>query len=159
MYGGTVNVLQLERPDVRGVDIVTDPTARLAALASRDRDVRARVVLEDPDAPIPRPVDRADATVKVTLHDDERVELLVQTSHDGYVRLADPHDAGWRVTVDGADAPLYVADHYLRAVYVEAGEHRLVFTYDGARAVWPLRLSLVALLAVLATLWAGRRSR
>ena len=53
----------------------------------------------------------------------------------------------------------HVADHYLRAVYVQAGEHRLVFTYDGARVVWPLRLSLVALLAVLAALWTGRRSR
>ena len=144
---------------VRGVDVVTDPTARLAALASRDRDVRARVMLEDPSAPTPRPAERADAEVKVTLHDDERVELLVRTSHDGYVRLADPYDAGWRVAVDGANAPLYVADHYLRAVYVEAGEHRLVFTYDGARVVWPLRLSLVALLAVLAALWTGRRSR
>ena len=83
----------------------------------------------------------------------------MRCSHDGYVRLADPYDAGWRVTVDGEDAPLYIADHYLRAVHVEAGEHEVMFTYDQARAVWPLRLSLLALLTTLAALLTGRRPR
>ena len=80
-------------------------------------------------------------------------------SHDGYVRLADPYDAGWRATVDGEEAPIYIADHYLRAVYVGAGEHDVVFTYDQPHAVWPLRLSLFALLGVLAALVSGRRAR
>ena len=112
-----------------------------------------------PAAPTPSPAQDWTSDVEVTLHDDERVELRVRCSHDGYVRLADPHGLGWRVTVDGEEAPLYVADHYLRAVHVEAGEHEVVFTYDQARAVWPLRLSLTALLAVLAALLTGRRPK
>jgi uncharacterized membrane protein YfhO len=83
----------------------------------------------------------------------------VRASHDGYVRLADPYDAGWRAQVDGADAEIYVADHYLRAVYVGPGEHEVVFTYDQARAVWPLRLSLLALLGALGLLASAWRSR
>ena len=144
---------------VRVVDQLPDRAARLTALADRRRDVRRRVALEDPTAPTPSPARGWTSDVEVTRHDDEVVELRVRSSHDGYVRLADPHDLGWRVTVDGEDAPLYVADHYLRAVHVEAGEHEVVFTYDQARAVWPLRLSLLALLTALAALLTGRRPR
>jgi|GEM_PF-2548363 len=144
---------------VRQVDVVEDREGRIAALGARDRDVRARIMLEDARAPVPAPAASAEADVTVTLHDDERVELRVDCSHDGYVRLADPYDAGWRVTVDGQEAPLYIADHYLRAVYVGAGKHDVVFTYDQPRVVWPLRLSLLALAAVLGALLTGRRPR
>ncbi|MGC6487963.1 MAG: hypothetical protein ACON4Z_09985 [Planctomycetota bacterium] len=144
---------------VRAVDVIEDRDDRLEALGARDRDVGARVVLEDPSAPTPAPAAGATASVEVVRHEDERVALRVTCSHDGYVRLADPFDPGWRVTVDGADAPVYVADHYLRAVYVAPGEHEVVFTYDRARAVWPLRLSLAAMLAVFVLLGSRRRGR
>ncbi len=142
---------------VREVDVIADEGARLAALGAKDRNVRTRVVLESPDAPVPAAAEDWRADVEVTLHDDERVVVRVDSSHDGYLRLADPFDAGWRATTDGEDADIWVADHYLRAVYVGAGEHEVVFTYDGARAVWPLRLSLLALLVVLWALFTGRR--
>ncbi|MEC8653489.1 MAG: YfhO family protein [Planctomycetota bacterium] len=163
---GTGGYRLFERPTampratfVRGVDVLERRSDRLEALGARERDVRGRVVLEDSRAPTPEPAEGAEATVAVTLHDDERVEVRVTCSHDGYVRLADPYDAGWRATVDGEEAPIYIADHYLRAVYVGAGEHDVVFTYDQPRAVWPLRLSLFALLGVLAALVSGRRAR
>lgn len=144
---------------VREVDVIADADERRAALEKRDRDVRRRVVLESTDAPIPAAADGWTADVQITLHDDERVELEVTCSHDGYVRLADPFDEGWRATVDGEDRAIRVADHYLRAVHVSAGTHKVVFTYDQARAVWPLRLSLLTLLVILAALATGRRLR
>lgn len=155
---------------VRQVDVVPDSVDeskpdrrpeqdRLDALAKRDRDVRNRVLLERADAVRPAPADDVTSNVEITLHDDERVELRVTCSHDGYVRLADPFDKGWCATVDGEAAEILVADHYLRAVYVEAGEHEIVFTYDGARVVWPLRLTLLAWLLVIACLWTGRSRR
>jgi uncharacterized membrane protein YfhO len=73
------------------------------------------------------------------------------------VRLADPFDKGWCATVDGEPTEILIADHYLRAVYVGPGEHRIVFTYDGARVVWPLRLTLLAWLGVLGCFVTGRR--
>jgi len=144
---------------VRNVDVIADEGARREALSSPNRDVRTRVVLEDASAPIPTPAPDATADVQITLHDDERVELKVRCSHDGYLRLADPFDEGWRARLDGENRTCYVADHYLRAVYVPAGEHEVVFTYDQARAVWPLRLSLGTLLVVLLALFTGRRAR
>jgi len=76
--------------------------------------------------------------------------VRVATEADGYLRLADPYDPGWRATVDGYQTEVLAADHYLRAVYVKASdqEQEIVFTYDGARTVWPRHVSLLALLAI-----------
>jgi hypothetical protein len=141
---------------VRNVDVIPDAKARRAALAARDRDVAHRVVLEDAAAPVPSGPD-GDATVTITAHTDERVVVRVDATTDGYVRLADPWDAGWCATVDGVAAHVRVADHFLRAVHVTAGAHEIVFTYDGPRAVWPLRLTLLGWVVVGALLWLGRR--
>jgi len=137
---------------VRAIDVLPDKKERLAALRDVNRDVQHRVVLEDPTAKRPTAEDGGDAQVAIDEHRDERVRVTVRTQSDGYLRLADPYDPGWRVCVDGKEQTLYVADHYLRAVYVPPGEHTVVFTYDGARVVWPLRVSLMAL-AVVVVLW------
>jgi hypothetical protein len=142
---------------VQQVDLLPDATARLAALGARDRDVASRVVLEDPTAPPVAADVPAAASVTLVQRRDERVVVRVRTSAAGYLRLADPWHAGWRAALDGEVVPLYVADHYLRAVHVPAGEHEVVFTFDGAEVVWPLRLSLAAYAVVAWLLWQGRR--
>lgn len=141
------------------VDLLPDAQERLAALRRPDRDVRSRVVLEDPAAPPPIRGAAADARVELLSHADERVVVRVTTTGDGYLRLADPYDAGWRAHVDGKPTTVYVADHYLRAVHVPPGDHEVVFTYDGPMVVWPLRLSVGALLALVVLVVLGRRRR
>ena len=142
---------------VREIDVLTDKNERLAVLHDWNRDVRHRVVLEDPTCKRPAGMDAGEPFVAIDEHRDERVAVTVRTQADGYLRLHDPYDAGWRVSVDGAEQTLYVADHYLRAVYVPRGDHTVVFTYDGARVVWPLRVSLMALVIVVVLLCQGLR--
>ncbi|MFM1872236.1 MAG: hypothetical protein RL398_1658 [Planctomycetota bacterium] len=142
---------------VREVDVFEDRAARLAALADPARDVRTRIVLERADAPRPQPSAAATATATVVRHADEEVVVRVVAAADGYLRLHDPFDPGWTATVDGKATTVYAADHYLRAVYVNAGEHEVVFRYDAPRVVWPERVSLLALAVLLALLC--RRSR
>lgn len=143
---------------VRQVDLLADKDQRLAALRDPQRDVAHRVVLEDPTAPLPSPGEAPPAQVDIVSHADQRVEVHVATAADGYLRLADAWDAGWRATLDGLPTTIYQADHYLRAVWLPKGDHRVVFTFDGARVVWPGRLSLLALL-VLVTLGTRRAPR
>ncbi len=146
---------------VRQVDVLPDRDERLAALTRADRDVRNRIVLEDPDAKIPPPTPPGTGPDVVTIvrHEDERVVVRVTASAPAYLRLADPYDPGWRATVDGADTPVLPADHYLRAVWVPEGEHEVVFSFDGMRVRWPRWLSLTALLAIVALLVRPRLSR
>lgn len=129
---------------------IEDPAQRLRALADPARDAAAELLLEDPAAPLPTAA--GDASVAIVAHADERVQLRVRTAAAGYLRLADPWDSGWTVTVDGAPAPLWIADHYLRAVWLEAGDHDVVFAYDGPWVAWPCRLALLGLALALAML-------
>jgi hypothetical protein len=141
---------------VRSIDRAEGLAERLALLRDPSRDVANRVVLEDPAAIKPSPREVAPATVTITEHRDERVVIQVACEADGYLRLADPYDAGWRAAVDGYDTPVLVADHYLRAVYLRGGRHEVVFTYDGARLRWPRHISILALTALLWLRWRRR---
>ncbi len=145
---------------VREIEVIKNRDERLAALARPDRDVKRLVILED--ASVVHPILRnvPEPQVSITSHTDERVVIQVNTETDGYLRLADPYDAGWRATINGNQTEILVADHYLRAVYVRPGVHEIVFTFDGARTAWPRHVSFLALLSILwlAIGWQRRRA-
>jgi Bacterial membrane protein YfhO len=137
--------------------VIEDATERRSRLAARSHDPRTVVLLEDLGAPVADGPPTA-ATVEVLSHADEEVRISVGNPAPGYLRLADPYDAGWTATVDGRDATVYIADHYFRAVFLPPGDHEVVFRYNGTRVVGPQIASLVALL-LLAVLWWHARSR
>lgn len=143
---------------VRSIERWSDAAARLRRLADPARDVARTAILEVPHAVQPKPIECPPAIVTVLEHRDERVVVRVQTEGDGYLRLADPYDPGWRATIDGVQTEVFAADHYLRAVYVKgkAEPQEVVFTYDGASVVWPLHVSVLALVTLL---WLWRRPR
>lgn len=141
--------------------LIEDPGERLGVLADSSRDPRLEVVLEDVAAPAADGGDASGAVITVSRYEDEVVQLSVNAPVAGYLRLADPWDEGWVATVDGAPTPIHVADHYVRAVHLGPGQHEVEFRYAGSVAVWPRRLSTIALLLILCAVvgrpW--RRSR
>ncbi len=142
---------------VTRAEVVADRGARLARLRDPTRDAAGSVLLQDEGAPRPPPATGPTAVVELAAHEDERAVVRVRNASAGYLRLADPYDPGWCATVDGAPARLWLADHALRAVWLEPGEHEVVFAYRAAAVVWPRRLALLGLLAALALLAAPRR--
>lgn len=138
--------------------VVENRELRLGILGTHDRDPLREVLLEDPTAPaLERRAAKTEAEVAITRHEDEQVDVTVRCAAPGYLRLADPWDPGWTATVDGEDAVVYVADHYLRAVYLEPGEHVVSFRYTGNVATWPRRLSALGLLLVFCLVLVRRR--
>lgn len=143
---------------VHAVEVLADRQARLARLADRQRDPRTVVLLEDPAAKVPSTAPtKQPAKVMITHHADELVTITVDTPADGYLRLADPYDAGWTAEVDGEQARVYPADHYFRAVYVDAGKHEVVFRYNGIWVRAPQWVSLGAIFGIFFMLWFSRR--
>jgi hypothetical protein len=106
----------------------------------------------------------ADGAAPLPCHLDEFTNLKVRATCDtpaaGLAVVVEQHAAGWSATVDGAPAPLLLANAVLRAVPVPAGKHvvAMVFAPPGLRT--GILLSLLGLLATVVLLLAPRlRSR
>lgn len=68
----------------------------------------------------------------------QRLVLEVDAPADGLVVIAEGYDTGWQARVDGAPATVLRANLVLRAVWVEAGAHRIELEYrpPGVVALW-----------------------
>ena len=119
--------------------------------------IRDRVVVEDPDRPLPLGTPPPSGEAKIVVDDPEHVE--VQTSADGpcYLTLSDAFDPGWTAAVDGRPAPIRPAWIAFRAVYLTKGDHRLVFRYVPAGFTTGLAISSAGLaLALVLLVWPWR---
>jgi hypothetical protein len=71
-------------------------------------------------------------SVTITRYEPQRIELAARLQYPGLVILADVHDAGWKLTIDGAPAPIYRTNRLMRGAAVKEGQHTLVYIYDPA---------------------------
>lgn len=76
----------------------------------------------------------------------------------GWFVLRDLYWPGWRAKVDGHPEPIIPADGAFRAVRVDAGTHRVTFTYRPVSFMAASAVSALAWGGVL-WLWFSRRGR
>ncbi len=78
----------------------------------------------------------------------------------GYVLLRDSYDPGWQAEVDDTAAPVLRANALFRAVRVNAGTHRVRFTYAPKPLAYGALISGVTAIGLIGmTLWSVRRQR
>jgi uncharacterized membrane protein YfhO len=90
------------------------------------------------------------ATPEVQSYEPERVVVHADIQSPAFLVLTDTYDAGWRVSVDGREAPLLRADYAFRAVALGPGSHRVEFLYQPLMVRVGLLLGLFALLGTAA---------
>ena len=73
----------------------------------------------------------------------ERVEIEVETDAPGYLVLTDAWYPGWEVSIDSEPGVIQRADLLFRAVAVDAGSHRVVFSFH------PLSLRIGAIASLV----------
>ena len=157
------NLAALPRAFVVGAAQTGEPGgSELAQMLGGRFDPRREVLLDGGPASTSGQVDDLVGQADVIVHEPGRVVVEATVSRAGYLVLGDRYDENWRATVDGQQAPLLRGDSMFRAVPLEAGPHRVVFTYEpvavrvGA-AISALTLLVVGLAAVLCVAWRSAR--
>lgn len=162
VYNGEVRIYEDRRALPRAwiatnAVVDEDPERTLRRLADPAFDPAA-VVLLSTNAPgaAPPQAKRPVASVatpsgfaKVIINVPLRVEVEATVGPlGGYLVLADTFFPGWHAQVNGTKAPIYRANHVMRAVPIGPGTHRVTFTY------WPTPfwVGLALSLGTLATL-------
>jgi hypothetical protein len=72
---------------------------------------------------------RSSEAVRVSYPDPQEVVLEAELQSPGLIVLADVYYPGWTLTIDGQEAPMYRVNRLMRGAAVEAGTHRLVYSY------------------------------
>jgi hypothetical protein len=83
--------------------------------------------------------------VRLLTYKAKEVVLECDTDSGGFLYVSDTYYPGWRASVDGKRTQIYRANLAFRAVYVPAGEHRIVFEYVPISFYWGLLLSVIGL--------------
>ncbi len=106
---------------------------------------------EELSAYLPGSAPTASESVTIASYGPQRVELDARLERPGMVILADVHYPGWRLTIDGKQAPIHRANRMMRGAAVAAGRHHLIYTYapHSVRVGWGITLVALATVAVL----------
>lgn len=131
---------------VHQVEVIPDDEAQLDRLARSDFDPATTAII--PEA-VPQLGPPAPAPTPTVSYAPNQVVVRAETPSAALLVLADAFHDGWRVTVDGQDAPLYRANYALRGVWLPAGTHTVVFTFRPVTYIVGGVISAAALLLII----------
>jgi hypothetical protein len=137
--------------------VLSQPGDMERLLRAPDFDPTAVALFDRAGPALSAPADPL-ATATITIYLPESVVVRVASQEEAVLILADAWFPGWRAVVDGAEATVWAANGFLRAVRIPAGEHEVVFTYDPVsfRLGWLLTAGAAGLAATLALVTAWR---
>ncbi len=136
--GEQTGLIVLENPDalpraffVGDVEVIEDEQAVWQRLRSSEFDLRDTAILTEPPDFDVTPIDSA-STVRVEMEAYSPHEIVWNVETDAPRLLVASeiyYPAGWKAFVDDEETPIYRADHFLRAVPVPEGRHRVVMRF------------------------------
>jgi hypothetical protein len=125
-----------------------DDEAALSLMQSPTFDPAAEVVLAG-GLPEPSLPGEGTDSVRVAHYAPERIEIEVDAGSSGYLVVTDAWYPGWRVTIDGEPRVIQRADLFFRAVAVDAGYHRVAFTFRPVSLPIGVGVSLAGMVGVV----------
>jgi len=86
------------------------------------------------------------AQVELVSEAPDRVTLHIRTEESGWLELMDSWYPGWTATISGKKSILVPADFQFKAVFVEKGDHMIVFAYRPSGFYFAALFSILVLL-------------
>ncbi len=113
------------------VTVSSDTTIALQVFAAPDFDPsRSAIIYAGPDVAFPS--GPLDGSAEIVSAEPDRVVVRTTANRPALLVLSDNYYDGWRATVNGAEVPVYRANHAFRGVRVESGESEVVFEFHPA---------------------------
>jgi uncharacterized membrane protein YfhO len=109
-------------------------------------DPRYQVVLEEeaPQGYKSEAVINDNAKISIKEYHANKVVINAQTENPGVLILSDIYYPGWRAYVDGKESKIYRVNGLLRGVFIEKGQHEVIFKYMPASFIAGISLSLIS---------------
>jgi len=150
---GSATVMQSDKDVLGKIEESTFDPSRVVVL-EKDFDQSLLPPAEkaaDVDA-LSRTVFQGDARIET--YGSESVRIKTSSRQNAFLVLLDSYYPGWKAYVDGREALVYRADYLFRAVFLPAGSHEVVFSFEPAsfyagRAISLATLFFIATAAVL----------
>jgi hypothetical protein len=86
-----------------------------------------------------------------------QAEVEVTSTNPGLLIVSEQYSPDWRAEIDGAETPVYAVDGIFRGVYIPAGQHKVIFTYEPMSLKVGSGLSLFALVVIVYFLSRSKR--
>jgi hypothetical protein len=83
----------------------------------------------------------------------DEIQVEVRADGPGYLRVLEAWDPGWRASIDGQPAQVFLADGFVIAVPVDTGTHVVQLVYSTPGVIPGLLLTLAGALALGGLLW------
>jgi hypothetical protein len=126
----------------------TDEGRALEWLADPNFDIGGTVILaQEPPLALPE-TPPADWRAEVVTYAPEHIIIETDSSTDAILVVSEMAYPGWRAWVDGEPAAIWRADAGLRAIPLEAGEHRIEMAYRPLTVVIGAVISGAAIVAL-----------
>lgn len=93
-------------------------------------DPRRTALLETSLPPLAPAANPEAEQVAIITSKPDRLRLATHSVAPGLLMLSETYDPGWKAYIDGEAAPVFVADHLLRAVPLPAGNHEVELRYE-----------------------------
>lgn len=143
-----------------------DIAAAKTQLAKPDFDPTVEAIVEGSIPELQQPTSSAQPStsegVTLTHYHPAHVEISAELSRPGLLILSDLYYPGWRVYIDDQPQPLLAVNLAMRGVYLEPGQHTVVFSYEPQSFRWGLYISgslAIGLVLVLGLSWFIRSAR
>jgi len=118
---------------VAGAIVARDGEEARRILNEGNFDPRRVVVLEEPEAwDPPGPRATSESWVDIVSYGPNRISTRARLDGDGVLVFSEIYYPGWVAWVDGVRRPVLRANYALRAVPLEAGEHKVVLACEPA---------------------------
>jgi hypothetical protein len=121
-----------------------DDSLALERMRAADYDPSTEVVLAGSKREPERAPDPPPGRATMESYRPERIDLLVEAVSDGWLVLSDAFYPGWKATIDGVPVPIERANVLFRAIPIQPGTQRVVFTFQPGSVQAGLIISSIA---------------